>query len=82
MPTPNEIVERALRVSHAATEELVAYIGDAWSDHDEAEIVLAQIAAVERDRKGRDDRESWERHAALQLLLAARCVAEGDERRC
>ena len=50
VPAPNEIAEHALMLVHQAADDLAAFIGDAWAEHDEAEIILAQIAANENQQ--------------------------------
>lgn len=77
MPTVEDIVEQALMLSHRAADELAGFIGTAWAELDEAEILLAQLAASKEGTEG--PRRGWQRLAALQLLLAAKCVAEGRE---
>lgn len=69
MPTVDDIVEQALMLSHRAADELAGFIGTAWAELDEADILLAQLAAAKEGTE--DPRRGWERHAALHLLLAA-----------
>ena len=78
MRTPQEIADEALRLAEAAVTELAQFIGRGWTDNDQAEVLLA-VPNVEGGANAARRRETWERHAALNLLLGARCLREtGD----
>ena len=78
MPTPQAIADEALRLAEAAVTELAQFIGRGWTDNDQAEVLLA-VPTAKGGGKAARRRETWERHAALNLLLGARCLREpGD----
>jgi hypothetical protein len=76
MPTANEIAERARALVHEAAAELAAFIGPVdLATTVDAEMLLANRASEEGEVDAHLRASSWERHAALNILLAARCIA-------
>jgi hypothetical protein len=75
MPSPDEIAEMALACARDAVDRLVDLIGtgEPWADRlAEPELALAEL--TRRDQDTRSQRETWEGHAALELVFAARTV--------
>jgi hypothetical protein len=77
VPTPAEVAEFALSVARDGDDRIATFIGPFHADDEDAdaELILAEAAYEARDDRAARRRESWERHAALNLLLGAKCAA-------
>ena len=74
MPSPEEIADKAHELARRAVDDLTKYIGDGWSANDEADIHLAVSADEKSGATSSESRETWEHFAAINLVVAARCV--------
>jgi hypothetical protein len=75
VPLPQDVAELALICARDAVSRLVVLIGSdlPWADGGAAP-ETALIELTRRDEADHTDRASWEGHAALDLLMAARTV--------
>ena len=73
MPSPEEIADKAHELARRAVDDLTQYIGDGWSENDEADIQLA-VSDEKSGATSSKSRETWEHFAAINLVIAARCV--------
>ncbi len=76
MTSADEIAEHALRLAHAAVDALAS-----MSSGDSEALRQAELRVGAGRPSGEDSstqRETWERHAALQLLVGAGCVKPGE----
>ena len=74
VPSAPEVAEYALSLVHGAADELAAYAAASQVDLDDIDDLLGAQSAD--DATNHLHRETWERVAALQLVLAARCIAQ------
>src|SRR5437764_7346581 len=74
MRTPAEIAAHSLALAHRATDDLAQYIGALPSDTDDAPDLLFEAGKIlHGDRSPRrtpPTRETWEAHAAGEVLMA------------
>ena len=74
----DQIAERALWLARAAVDDLAEFSNGEVAGLREAQMHLATNRPTDQEASRR--RETWECHAALQLLVAAGCLEPGDDR--
>lgn len=75
MTTTVEIVDFVRQTARGAADEIAAFLGP--QGFAELEVEAETMLALSKGASASGDhrrRETWEHHAALNLLLAARCI--------
>lgn len=76
MASADQIAERALWLARAAVDDLAELSNGEVTGLRDAQMQLATNRPTDEDASRR--RETWERHAALQLLVGASCLEPDD----
>ncbi len=75
MPSATEIANHAVELAHRASDELATYIATASDEEiEKAGQLVGSSASDDVDAHRHLRRETWERFAGLQLLLASGCI--------